>query len=150
MENDPAPLPNRHNFEADVGRLNNAIIKISKEISKYWTEGRRTECNTLKQEEHQLKQSFTYHRSQTALLEAELKRAQGDLEAKQRELHDLEDSDLTYKNPITAKEKLSQLETKYRNQTFTSAREEQLIINEIERHKRNVAKLGKYVLILDE
>lgn len=28
---DPAPIPNRHNFEADVGRLNNAITKISKE-----------------------------------------------------------------------------------------------------------------------
>lgn len=49
-----------------------------------------------------------------------------------------------------AKEKLAQLEGKYRNQTFSSAREEQLIINEIERHKRNVAKLLKYTPILEE
>jgi hypothetical protein len=147
---EPAPLPNRHNFEADVARLNNAITKISKEIGKYWTEERRTECNILKQEEQQLKQSFIYHKSQTAHFEVELKRAQGALDAKQRELHDLEDSDLTYKNPAVAKDKLAQLETKYRNQTFSSAREEQLIINEIERHKRNVSKLAKYMPILEE
>jgi hypothetical protein len=30
---EPAPLPNRHNFEADVARLNNAITKISKEVN---------------------------------------------------------------------------------------------------------------------
>ena len=127
-------------------RLNISFLQIG----KYWTEGRRNECNTLKIEEQQLKQSFIFHKSQTAQLENELKRAQYDLDAKQRELHDMEDSDLTYKNPVTAKEILAQLETKYKNQTFSSAREEQLIINEIERHKRNVTKLLKYTPILDE
>lgn len=123
---------------------------VAFQIGKYWTEERRIEFTNLNSDKHHFKQSFLYHKNQTTLLEAELKQAQLNLDAKQRELHELEDSDLTYKNPAMAKERLAQLEDKYRNQTFSSAREEQLIINEIERHKRNVTKLLKYTPILEE
>jgi len=145
-----AKTPNRHDFETDIWRLNNAISKVYKEIEKYWTEERRVESTALKTEEQLLKANFLNSKSSKKDLEEKVKEIQVLLQNKKKELSELEDADLIYKDPTRAQAMLTQLETKYNNQRLSNAREERLMVNEIERAKRNVTKLKKYVPILNE
>uniref|UniRef100_A0AC34QAA8 Uncharacterized protein n=1 Tax=Panagrolaimus sp. JU765 TaxID=591449 RepID=A0AC34QAA8_9BILA len=148
--NSTATAPNRHDFETEIWRLNNAISKVYKDIEKYWSEERRIESATLKTEEQVLKKEFMNAKELTKTLENTVKEAQVLFTNKQKELRDLEDSDMTYKDPELAKRMLNQLETRYHKQKFSNAREEQLIVKEIERAKRNLTKLTRYLPIAEE
>lgn len=62
----------------------------------------------------------------------------------------MEDADLTYKNLPLAQQKLATAEQRYKRGTYASMREEQAQVTEINRLKRNVAKLGRYLPLVDE
>lgn len=108
------------------------------------------ESTALKTDEHQLKANFLSSKSSRKVLEEKVKEIQALLVSKKKELSELEDADLIYKDPDRAQAMLTKLETKYNNQRFSNAREERLIINEIERARRNLTKLKKYVPIQNE
>lgn len=57
---------------------------------------------------------------------------------------------MTYKNLAQAQQKLSFAEDRYNKQNFASVREEKAQVAEIDRIKRNIAKLGKYVPLVEE
>lgn len=62
----------------------------------------------------------------------------------------MEDVDLTYKNLAQAQQKLQSAEDRYNKQNFASVREEKLQVVEIDRIKRNLIKLGKYLPLIEE
>jgi hypothetical protein len=62
----------------------------------------------------------------------------------------MEDTDMTYKTLAVAQEKLAMAEGRYKKQNFASVREEKLQVAEINRIKRNLAKLAKYLPLVEE
>jgi uncharacterized coiled-coil DUF342 family protein len=61
-----------------------------------------------------------------------------------------EDSELIWKSLPLAQQKLSTAEDRYKKGNFTNVREEKLQVNEINRIKRNIAKLAKYLPLVEE
>jgi hypothetical protein len=57
---------------------------------------------------------------------------------------------MTYKNLSQAQQKLALAEARYNKQNFANVREEKLQVAEIDRIKRNIAKLAKYLPLLEE
>lgn len=55
-----------------------------------------------------------------------------------------------YRDPRTAQERLQRLENHYKRKNFANMREEQQAVNEIDRLKRNITKLGKYMPLVEE
>lgn len=69
----------------------------------------------------------------------------------QREIRDLEDGhDLQYKNLTLAQDKLRMAEERYKKQNFANLRDEKMQVAEIDRIKRNLAKLAKYIPMIEE
>lgn len=57
---------------------------------------------------------------------------------------------MAYKNLGVVQQKLTTAEERYKRQKFGTVREEQLQVNEIDRLKRNLAKLTKYLPLVEE
>lgn len=57
---------------------------------------------------------------------------------------------MTYKNLAQAQQKLTLAEDRYKKQNFASVREEKLQVSEIDRIKRNIAKLNRYIPLVEE
>lgn len=57
---------------------------------------------------------------------------------------------MAYKSLSVVQQKLNTAEERYNRQKFGTMREEQLQVNEINRLKRNLAKLTKYLPLVDE
>uniref|UniRef100_A0A915CUW1 Uncharacterized protein n=1 Tax=Ditylenchus dipsaci TaxID=166011 RepID=A0A915CUW1_9BILA len=122
--------PNRLNFEDKIWRVNNSLSRRHDELKHYWSEARREELKQLK--------TIVINDLQAQHL------------AKQREIQELEDTDLIYKDLAQAQQKLCLVEEKYKRSTFSNIREEQVQVNEVNRIKRNIAKLAKYIPLVEQ
>ncbi|KAH7728101.1 hypothetical protein AAVH_04345 [Aphelenchoides avenae] len=135
--------PNRHDFEKEIWRLNNNISRLNSQVKQYWSESRRTQMQQWRQENATLRNQLNSEKAQETTLADSVKQLQEQLQAKQREIHELEDADMAYKSLSVVQQKLNTAEERYNRQKFGTMREEQLQVNEINRLKRNLAKLTK-------
>ncbi len=55
-----------------------------------------------------------------------------------------------YKDLLHAQQKLATVEERYKRQKFSKIREEQIQVNEVNRIKRNIAKLSKYIPLVEQ
>lgn len=65
-------------------------------------------------------------------------------------MHEMEDTDMTYKSLAQAQQKLTLAEARYNKQNFANVREEKVQVAEIDRIRRNITKLAKYLPLVEE
>uniref|UniRef100_A0A915DW94 Uncharacterized protein n=1 Tax=Ditylenchus dipsaci TaxID=166011 RepID=A0A915DW94_9BILA len=147
---DHCSAPNRLNFEDKIWRVNNSLSRRHDELKHYWSEARREELKQLKTIVADSKKQYYESNQEERQLAQVINDLQAQHLAKQREIQELEDTDLIYKDLAQAQQKLCLVEEKYKRSTFSNIREEQVQVNEVNRIKRNIAKLAKYIPLVEQ
>ncbi|KAI1724169.1 hypothetical protein Ddc_05377 [Ditylenchus destructor] len=143
-------LPDRQMFETKIWRVSNHLQEVQDKLRNYWSEARREEFSQHKQAVTDLKKKHAIASDENNKYTHALKELEDQLQQKCRDIQELEDNDLIFKNLDQAQKKLASVEEKYKRQKFSSMREEQMQVNEVNRIKRNIAKLAKYIPLVEQ
>lgn len=143
-------LPDRQTFQRSLSEYNDQIAIFTNEIDAIL--GRNGEPGKLKAlreqkaplraKREELKRKADAHKPEIA----ELRRQ---LDSKDKVLSDIE-NDLIYKKEEPLKERLRSLEDAYNRRGFTTVRDEQALVKEIDKLRRNQNKLANYNSVADE
>ncbi|KAK0404590.1 hypothetical protein QR680_017528 [Steinernema hermaphroditum] len=138
----PEP-PNKIAFESLVKRLNQEIKKVHKEIDEFWTEETSSSLKLIKEKRSNLERIC----SPLVENEGDLRSVVDDLRGRVNSLEDdisAMERDMFYKSEETALAKLAMLQEQYTNGKFCGIREEQSLVSQIDKIKRNVNKFRTY------
>jgi hypothetical protein len=84
--------PNRKGFEQRIWQVNNKLDKLQEQIKNYWNEQRRTQFGALKDQMDEEKRVYGVESEDEIHLTQTLKDIDDQLQQKQREIHELEES----------------------------------------------------------
>lgn len=139
-------LPNRQDFERSLSDYNDRINDITEEIDNLLkechSEDLKTEKNVLREKREKIKKDLESRKP----VSAELKDA---INVKENQIMEME-NDLIYKKEDKLLLRLQDLEKAYNQGKFTSIREEQVLVKEMDRLKRNLTRLTKYKSAIEE
>ncbi|VBB27571.1 unnamed protein product [Acanthocheilonema viteae] len=143
-------VPDRHAFQKALREYNQDISETVGKIDRII--GRNNAVGTLnilrqsKQEPRKRREQLKLQADGMKIEIIEIKKL---LAEKDALLSDIE-NDLVYRDESKLTIRLKELETAYSQTKFTSSRAEKALINEIDKLKRNRAKLTKYNIIMEE
>ncbi|KAI6244202.1 hypothetical protein M3Y99_00093200 [Aphelenchoides fujianensis] len=146
-----AKLPDRVGHEANLRHINTAITRLRAQMKNYWTEARKAETHRLQEQAHDHQLQLSGCAVDEGRRSSELNDRLKKHAVKQAELHEIEDNDaIVFKNLPQAQQRLADAELKYAKHNFSSIREERMQVAEIDRLKRNLAKLRQYLPLVEE
>ncbi|MFH4980043.1 hypothetical protein AB6A40_006752 [Gnathostoma spinigerum] len=146
-----APIrPDRREFQMSLRQLNDLISSRSKEIHSILGEGKNHgELEKLKSRKKTLHAQWREEKHKFDSYKPKIQEIRECLDAKDQIISDIENG-LIYKNEGKLLARLSELEAEYNGRSFTSRRDEQALVKEIDKLKRNRTLLGKYSTVNGE
>uniref|UniRef100_A0AAF5RU56 Uncharacterized protein n=1 Tax=Wuchereria bancrofti TaxID=6293 RepID=A0AAF5RU56_WUCBA len=143
-------VPDRQAFQQELHKYNQSIsetvAKIDRIIGRNNTIGTLNMLKQSKQEPCKRREQLKVEADGMKIEINEIKRM---LAEKNALLSDIE-NDLVYKDESRLTTRLKELEIAYSQTKFTSSRTEKALVKEIDKLKRNRAKLTKYNIIMEE
>ncbi|KHN85412.1 hypothetical protein Tcan_05853 [Toxocara canis] len=143
-------LPDRQAFQRSLSEYNEHINMITHEIDVILgTNGEEGKLKVLREQKAPLRARRDELKREADARKPQISELRKQLDNKDKVLSDIE-NDLIYKKEEQLNERLRSLEEAYNRRGFTSVRDEQALVKEIDKLKRNQNKLANYNSVMEE